>query len=122
MGGPPDAGMKAAGYLSAVHTQFMRYLCNYAFAYEKKIKHYARYAKTQCFYRLKSAARSARDLPHGASPSHRRASIHSLAHPQREDRRSFGQTHFEDRRVLRREHRPVAGPCGCRACRQFRSR
>jgi phage repressor protein C with HTH and peptisase S24 domain len=54
-----------------------------AFVFHKQNKHYARYAKTQCFYCLESAARSARDLPHGASPSHRRASIHSLADSQR---------------------------------------
>ncbi|CAI8957369.1 hypothetical protein EMIT0P43_60192 [Pseudomonas jessenii] len=56
----------------------------------EKCKHYARYAKAQRIYCIKGIARSARDLPHGASPSHRRASIHALAHSQREDRRSFG--------------------------------
>ncbi|CAI8790535.1 hypothetical protein EMIT0196MI5_10202 [Pseudomonas sp. IT-196MI5] len=56
----------------------------------EKSKHYACYAKTQRIDRIKSIARSARDLPHGASPSNRCASIHALAHSQREDRRSLG--------------------------------
>lgn len=68
MGGPPDAGMKAAGYISAVYALNMRI----SICLRKKIKHYARYAKTQCFYRLKSAARSARDLP---TELHRRTGV-----------------------------------------------
>jgi transcriptional regulator with XRE-family HTH domain len=50
----------------------MHEACKSAFVFHAKNKHYAQYAKTQRFYRLKSTARPARNLP---TELHRRTGV-----------------------------------------------
>lgn len=63
-------------------------ICKLAFAKLQNTRHYRRYAKTQRFYRIKRIAGPRPDLPHGASPAYRCASVHAVSDPQRQDCRS----------------------------------